>query len=410
MRRFDQRALLEDLRRAGGLTPQLMRLAAETIAHFHVKAEPTPDFGGGAGMRAVIDGNAAILKSKLGRPFSADRVAEYERRARDVLGRVAALLEGRRRGGKVRRCHGDLHLNNICLLDGRPVLFDAIEFDDRFACIDVLYDLSFLLMDLDQHGLRALANTVLNRYLEMSGQHEGLAALPLFMSSRAAIRAHTAQARAETCQDEALKSHLMGDAVGLLDRAVEYLADAPSRLIAIGGISGTGKSTLAYALAPFVGRSPGAVVVRSDVIRKQLMGVAETVRLSADAYAPAINTRVYERVTEIAGQALSAGYCAIADAVFGKEDEREAIAAAADRARVPFDGIWLEGPREVLEQRIVARQGDASDATPEVLAAQLGFITVPRRWAAISVAAPLADILSEAQRILGAQRHGNHAS
>jgi aminoglycoside phosphotransferase family enzyme/predicted kinase len=400
MRRFDQRALLEDLRRSGGLTPQLMRLTAETVAHFHSKAEQTVDFGGEAGMRAVIDGNVAILRSKLGHPFGAHRVAEYERMALHVLDRVAALLEQRRRSGHVRRCHGDLHLNNICLLDGHPVLFDAIEFDDRFASIDVLYDLAFLLMDLDQHGLRGLANTVLNRYLEVSGQHQGLAALPLFMSCRAAIRAHTTQARAETCHDEALKSQLINDAIGLLDRAVEYLADTRSRLIAVGGVSGTGKSTLAYALAPFVGRAPGAVVVRSDVVRKQLRGVAETVHLPPQAYTPAFNRTVYERMVQLATDALTAGYCVMADAVYGSDDERMAIAEAAHLAGASFDGVWLEGPQDLLTRRITERCGDASDATPDVLKAQLGFVTVPSSWKRVVVDAPPAEILTKARKML----------
>jgi aminoglycoside phosphotransferase family enzyme/predicted kinase len=401
MRRFDQRALFEDMRRSGGLTTALMRQAAETVATFHSKAEPILDYGGQAAIRAVIDGNVAILRSKVGRPFGAERVSEYGRQALDVLRRVAGLLEQRRRRGHVRRCHGDLHLNNICLLGGHPVLFDAIEFDDRFACIDVLYDLAFLLMDLDQHGLHPLANTVFNRYLEVSGQHQGLAALPLFMSCRAAIRAHTIQARAETCLDEALKSQLMDDAVRLLDRAVEYLGHAASRLIAIGGVSGTGKSTLAYVLAPFVGRAPGAVVVRSDVVRKQLMGVAETVRLSLDAYAPPINQKVYARLTEIVSQTLNAGYCAIADAVFGKEEEREAIAAAARLAGAEFHGLWLEGPPELLARRIMERHDDASDATLEVLKAQLGFVSVPPSWTKIGVAASQADILAKTRKTLG---------
>jgi uncharacterized protein len=214
MQRFEQRALLENLRRSGGLTMQLMRLAGETVARFHAQADVERDLGGEAGIRAVIAGNAQILNSKVGWPFSAKSVAQYGSLAVKVLAGVAELLETRRKNGHVRRCHGDLHLNNICLLGDVPVLFDAIEFSDHFACIDVLYDLAFLLMDLDRHGLRALANTAFNRYLELSSEHTGLSALPLFLSCRAAVRSHTMVSSAETRKDDALQATRRGWTLG----------------------------------------------------------------------------------------------------------------------------------------------------------------------------------------------------
>ena len=401
MQRFDQSALLENLRRSGGLTPQLMRLVAEAVASFHAEAEVKRDFGGEADISATIEGNAAMLKLKLGRPFLAERIAQYESMARRVLSRIAGLLEQRRQNGHVRRCHGDLHLNNIFVLDERPVLFDAIEFNDRFACIDVLYDLAFLLMDLDQHGLREHANIAFNRYLELSGEHAGLAAMPLFLSCRAAVRAHTTVAAAETRKEGIVRGRLMRDAAALLDRAVDYLADTTPRLIAIGGVSGTGKSTLAYALARFLGACPGAVVIRSDVIRKQLMGVEESARLPKRAYTGAISKRVYERIAATASHTLASGYTAIADAVYGTESERQEIAEVARHRGVKFDGLWLEGPTGLLEQRIAARRGDASDATSEVLRAQLDFVTVPQTWRPIDAAISVGETLAQARRIVG---------
>ena len=245
MHRFPQDALLKNVCRSGRLTPQLMRSVAEAVADFHARAEVRHDLGGETGIHAVIEGNAAVLKSKLGRPFEADHIARYESMAGSALSRVGALLEKRRAEGYVRHCHGDLHLNNIYVLNHRPVLFDAIEFNDRFACIDVLYDLAFLLMDLDQQGYREQANAVLNRYLERSGGHAGLVAMPLFLSCRAAVRAHTTAAAAEACKEPGTQASFMRDAAALLDQAVDYLADHTSRLVAIGGLSGTGKSTLA---------------------------------------------------------------------------------------------------------------------------------------------------------------------
>ena len=404
MRRFDQAALLESLRRSGGLTTELMRDVAETIARFHADAEVRHDFGGEAALRVVIADNTAILESRSGRPFRTESVKHYERAAPGTVDRVAALLEERRQTGHVRRCHGDLHLNNIFVQEGHLVLFDAIEFDDRFAYIDVLYDLAFLLMDLDRHGLRGHANALLNRYLELSGEHTGLAAVPLFLSCRAAIRAHTAVSAAETIDDSDRRNQLLNDACDLLDRAGDYLAEPKPRLVAIGGLSGTGKTTLARNLAPLLGVCPGAVVIRSDVIRKQLMGVAETVRLPASAYTAAISKQVYEQIADIASKTLASGFMAIADAVYGREDECRDIADVAHQAGVTFDGLWLEGQPAILEQRITARAGDASDATPDVLRAQLGFVTAPKSWGSIKVTASPADTLAAARHLLARRR------
>jgi aminoglycoside phosphotransferase family enzyme len=400
MRRFDQSALLESMRRSGHLPIGLMRLVAEALARVHGDADIRRDFGGESAIREVIENSVALLKTRVGRPFRQEIVERFESAAPRTLARVAQALENRRVEGHVRRCHGDLHLNNIFVQDGTPVLFDAIEFNDRFAFIDVLYDLAFLLMDLDRHDLRQHANAVFNRYLELSGEHDGLATLPLFMSCRASIRAHTAVAAAEAITDDQGRDQLRKDAVVLMDKAVTYLTDQRPRLVAVGGLSGTGKSTLAYGLAPVLGPAPGAVVIRSDVIRKQLMGVPESVRLPATAYTPSVSKQVYERIAEIASTTVTAGFSAIADAVHGTEEEREGIVAVARQANVPFDALWLEGPSALLERRIAARVGDASDATEDVLQAQLAHVTTPRNWTKISAGGSSEETLAAAQIVL----------
>ena len=218
-------------------------------------------------MARVIDGNRDNLRA-AGTMLDQDAVTRVDAASRAALDAGAELIERRRQSGKVRQCHGDLHLGNICLYDGQPVLFDAIEFSADLTAIDVLYDLAFLLMDLVHRGLGALANLVLNRYLDLARDDEGLRLMPLFLSVRAAIRAHvTAAAAAQRSADAALQ-----------DEARRYLAlaesvfrrDAP-RVVAIGGRSGSGKSTLAQAVAPDLGAVPGARVLRSDVLRKAML-------------------------------------------------------------------------------------------------------------------------------------------
>src|SRR5690606_38807847 len=257
--------------------------------------------------------------------------------------RVRDLLAERERAGLVRRCHGDLHLGNIVLIDGAPTLFDAIEFDPRMATADVFYDLAFLLMDLVGRGLSPAANIVLNRYLGETrrlSDLDALAALPLFLSMRAAIRAKVSAARArnfDAGSGERAEAERSARAYFRLARA--FLAPPPPRLVAIGGLSGTGKSVLARNLAPDLKPEPGAVVLRSDVERKALFGVAETARLPERAYAPEVTRRVYATLAEKARRVLAAGHSAIADAVFAKAEERALIAGAA--AGAAFDGLFL---------------------------------------------------------------------
>ncbi|HUJ04430.1 MAG TPA: AAA family ATPase [Rhizomicrobium sp.] len=386
MRRFDQQSLLEEMRKRGALDLPLMRTLAERIAAFHASAEVTKGFGGAAGIAEVIAECGRMFVSMMGAPFDPAKIERWLSLANSEQARLRGLLEARRDSGCVRRCHGDLHLNNICLVEGRPVLFDAIEFRDDFSCIDVLYDLAFLLMDLDSRDLRALANAVFNRYLERSGDYSGLGAMPLFLSCRAAVRAHVAVSAAKFGAADREERHR--EAVRLLDRAIGYLAPRQGRIVAIAGLSGTGKSTLAASIAPLLGCAPGAIVVRTDVIRKSLWGADDLTRLPQEAYAREFTAKVYAALIQRVETVARGGYVAIADAVFGQPFEREAVEAAARRAGVPFKGLWLAAPVDVLERRIASRRHDASDATVEVLRTQLRHIREPENWIRIDASSP----------------------
>ena len=191
MRRFRQSAIFDAMAKTGALNEEHMRDLAEAVSQFHRSAEARPTDEAADRMRAIAEENIAELREDTDL-FAADVIDELESLTRKALDTHAALLDRRGREGRVRHCHGDLHLRNICLIDGSPVLFDAIEFNDNLAISDVFYDLAFLLMDLDHRGLRPLASTVLNRYLEQTADYEGLAALGLFQSVRAAVRAKVA--------------------------------------------------------------------------------------------------------------------------------------------------------------------------------------------------------------------------
>ena len=378
MARFDQDDLFDSLARRGGLDRRLMEETAEAIAEFHQGAEKRMESGGADAMAAIIDNNAACFGQRLGDALDRATVESLNAASGRVLDRTGGRLDKRRRAGLVRHCHGDLHLGNIVLEDGRPTLFDAIEFNVLFADIDVLYDLAFLLMDLEHHGLGRLASMVLNRYLDVTGDEDGLAQLPLFLSLRAAVRAHVNAATAAGDPDRA--AGLMAEAGRYLEAAFRYLSPPPPRLVALGGFSGSGKSRLARELAPLLGARPGARVTRSDILRKRLAGVPATTRLGAGGYTESKTEKTYETLYDVAGKALASGHSAIADAVFANPGQRRAIARVAERAGVPFRGLWLEAPRRTLEQRVRERQHNPSDATPEVIGRQLGYDLGPMEW------------------------------
>ena len=259
------------------------------------------------------------------------------------------------------------------LIEGQPVPFDAIEFSERIANIDVMYDIAFALMDLCHRGLRPLANRLLNEWLWRIGKlpaaphDEALALLPMFLARRASIRAYvdssvTAVSGADNAPARAYQRS-----------ALAFLEPSPVRLVAVGGLSGSGKTTFALKLAPEIGRTPGAVVVRSDVERKRLAGIALEERMPVGSYTPESSAQVYAVMLSCAERALRAGHSVVLDAVFARPEERRAAEALAIKVGVPFKGHWLEIRKEEAQARVAARTGDASDATPAVVERQFGY-------------------------------------
>jgi hypothetical protein len=396
MRRFEQTLLFDALANTGGLSAPLMNELAGHIADFHVIAERHLNYGGAAALTAVVETNHCCLTEAMNAGFDSERIDEVREESLEWLAGIGALLDRRRTEGKVRRCHGDLHLRNVCLFEGKPTLFDCLEFSDELAAIDVLYDLAFLLMDLEHRGLADFANLVFNRYLDLTGEDDGLAAMPLFLSSRAAIRAHVTAAAMERAAQPGAKPEMAAEARSYLDLAAQFLRPRSCRVVAIGGLSGTGKSTLSAALAP----SLGARVLRSDVIRKRLFGVAPETRLPAGAYTTEVSSRVYETLRRQATDAVAAGYSVIIDAVSLKPAERQSFAAGALAAGVPFSGLWLAAPAATMEGRLRTRHRDASDASPEVLAQQLRQDLGSMDWVRIDAGTGPANCLSAARRAL----------
>jgi uncharacterized protein len=368
MTRFDERQTIDHLAEAGEPDRDLVEAIADAIATSHAVAPLAPAEPWIKSIPAFIKRNTTAFRTAA--CFPASDVDDLDEASQSAFFRVRKLLEQRGQQGYVRRCHGDLHLANIVLIDSKPVLFDAIEFDAAIASVDVLYDLAFPMMDFIRYDRHAAANALLNRYLTKAPiEHlDALAALPLFMSLRAAIRANVLLARLNQASRQ--DADVIRSAREYFELARRLIHPATPTLVAIGGLSGTGKSVLARDLAPDVTPLPGAIVLRSDVLRKQHFQLNETDRLPPNAYQPRITEEIYDALVERASRIVVQGHSVVVDAVFAREAERDAIREAALKQDIRFVGFFLTTILATRQSRVRLREIDASDATPEIAGIQ----------------------------------------
>ncbi len=395
MRRFAPGCLFENLAEDGRLTPDLLIELADEIAAFHEAAEVIRDIGASWRISGVIDQIASELSDKAAEVIEPALTDLFEQSCRSGFNATRKVLDRRGATGFVRHCHGDLHLRNICLIDGKPTIFDAIEFSDDISRVDVLFDLAFLVMDLDHRGLRADANIVFNRYLYRTGDVDDLAIFPLYLALRAGIRAHVSAMAAGTQQNAEDRRRLQQDANSYLRLGLQQFETMSPQLIAIGGVSGSGKSTIAHDIAPQIGPAPGALVVSSDLMRKKLLGVEPLTRLTDTAYGPDIDQAVYDELMKIAVSVLKSGYSVVLDATFLDPAKRQKPHTIARQAGVPFNGFWLDATEAALQDRLRRRVGDPSDATISVLERQLEKDFGQLNWHRIDATEPRISIGAE---------------
>jgi len=372
MQRFAADCEMTAVAASGRLTDPLAEALGQAVQRFHAGCPQRQD-PGDALIRDILDELDRVL-TPLDADVGGGLIGIFLTRSRQQLAILAPALRDRSTLGHVRRVHGDLHLRNLVLIDGRPVLFDALEFDERLATCDVLYDVAFLLMDLCHRGLARQANIAMAAYLlAMKGAEDaGLSALPLFMSVRAAIRAmvllQTDQATGQAGVSGEEARHYLAQAVG-------YLEPTSAVLIALGGLSGTGKTVLARDLAAGIGPSPGAVHLRTDTERKAAGGQVD--------YAPTARGAIYDQMFARAATLLGAGRSVIVDGTFLDDGQRHGAKELALRFGVGFCGLWLTAPQAVLVDRVMSRRGDASDADATVVQAQIaqaGAVVLQEPW------------------------------
>jgi aminoglycoside phosphotransferase family enzyme/predicted kinase len=397
MTRFDDNQSLERVAASKTIDPSLATAVADAILRSHANAPRADGESWLASISPIIKRNTAKFRSVRG--LDAVAVDQLDAASRDAATTLQPLLRLRAGQGFVRRCHGDLHLANIALVDGRPLLFDAIEFDPVIATTDVLYDLAFTLMDLVHFNQAAATNAVFNRYLAGAGDEglDGLRLLPLFQSVRAAIRAHVLFMKSEQAGGS---DPVWQEAKRYFDLAGRLITPRPPLLVAIGGLSGTGKSVLARGLAGLIEPPPGAAIFRSDVVRKHLFDAGETTTLPESAYRLDVTERVYGLLSSSSQRVLDQGCSVILDAAYLQEAERTEIAHLATTYGVRFVGLFLTADLATRLARIERREADASDATRNVALKQETFAIGAVNWHMIDASGTPDQSLRSARTLL----------
>lgn len=366
MRQFPDDAILSCQLKSGQVRPDAIDALALTIAEFHAGAaiaSPDSPWGTADSVWEPVAENFDQLRSA---GFDGPEVRALVTWSQLEFERLRNVLESRRRAGFVRECHGDLHARNTLLLDGRPRLFDCVEFNESFRWIDVLSDLAFLGMDLADFGRNDLAHRLLNAYLEITGDYGGLRAWRFYLVYRALVRAKVAAIRSQQAADDARREPARQEVANYLSLAGQYSAPHTSTLYIAHGPSGSGKSTLTQPLL----ESLGAVRIRSDVERRrEAVGDGQEKR-----YSHAARQEVYDRMERLVESVLTAGLSVIVDATFLQQANRTQFRRLAERLSKPFVILDFQTPADVLRERVVRRQAagsDASEAGIAVLEVQL---------------------------------------
>jgi aminoglycoside phosphotransferase family enzyme/adenylate kinase family enzyme len=378
MREFPQEALASRALAAGTFGAAETDALAAVVAEFHAAAPRAPAGGRLGTPDAVLSPALQNFEQML--PLVGTAPDDGALRAlrqwteREHAARRGAV-EARKSGGFVRECHGDLHLGNIALLEGRPVPFDCIEFNEALRWVDVMSEAAFLAMDLEDRGRRDLAWRFLNRYLEITGDYAGIEVLRLYLAYRALVRAkiHLMRSRqARLRRPEKLR--LVQAFHGYLQLAGRYSAPRKAALIIAHGLSGSGKTSATQLLIEEL----GAVRLRSDIERKRLHGIAPLATSGSapgdGIYSAAATAVTYRRLGQLAQSALGCGFPVVVDAAFLRRAEREAFRSIAEKAGVPFRILDFHVPLDVLRHRVEARRvrgDDASEAGLAVLERQI---------------------------------------
>ncbi|MEO1351197.1 MAG: AAA family ATPase [Cyanobacteria bacterium J06635_15] len=375
MRQFPQAALLSSQFEAGLIDEGKVCALAKVVADFHAKTETSDyirDFGRVDRVRQAIDENYEQTVGYIGGPQTQQQFDDTKAYTNRFFVEQADVFEQRIQQDRIRACHGDLHLGNICEWEGQLTLFDCIEFNEPFRFVDVMYDVAFTVMDLQVAGRNDLSTAFINEYAEQTGDWEGLQVLPLYVSRQAYVRAKvTSFLLNDASVPAAVKQQASEKATRYYRLAWSCLqTNSPQtnspQLLMMSGLSGSGKSTTARALAQKI----GAIHLRSDAVRKHLAGVPLQARGEDSLYTPEMTQKTYGRLLALGLKLTQAGYSVILDAKYDRQALRQSVIAAADKSSLPLSILHCTAPDETLKSRVAKRSGDIADATVDVLAKQ----------------------------------------
>jgi aminoglycoside phosphotransferase family enzyme/predicted kinase len=371
MRQFPAGSLLSEQFASGALQPAVMDELARVVADYH-QASAVNDrirsYGTVERIREAYDENYAQTAKYIGVPQTQAQYEATQAYSDRFFAERPNLFVERVKADKVRECHGDLHLNNICVWQGQVRLFDCIEFNEPFRFVDTMYDVAFLVMDLDARGASAWGNRFLNRYLEETGDWEGVQVLPLYLSRQAYVRAKVSSFMLDDPAIPAAAKEKAGQqAADYYHLAYRYTLPQQGRLLVMSGLSGSGKSTVASALAERL----NAIHMRSDAVRKHLAGIGLRQKGGPEVYTPEMTERTYTRLLDLGLLLAQQGWTVILDAKYDRQALRQTATQAAQNAKIPLNWVVCEAPVDVLRQRLGQRQGDIADAGPDLLAQQI---------------------------------------
>jgi len=401
MRRFPQEIRLDHLLNSGELGPAHIDLLAKSLALFHLALPCAPlasPYGSPDSVLQPMEENFAQIRPLLPERADQERLENLRLWSDQEAIRLRVELAERKQNGLIRECHGDLHLGNIVLLEGKPVPFDCIEFNDNLRWIDIVSDLAFTVMDLLDRKRPDFAQRLLNGWLEHTGDYQGLRLLRLYQVYRAMVRAKVAALRAaQAGHDAASLAAMWQEYRDYISLAEQLSRPSTPQLLITCGLSGSGKTTLTQ---PMVEQG-GVIRLRSDIERKRLFGLHALDKsgsaVNGGIYTTEASQRTYERLLELSGQVVEAGYPVIVDATFLRRSQREAFHALATHLNVPFAILDFQAAEETLRERIRRRQAadnDASEADLAVLEKQLAnreLLAAPERAYAITVDSEAAD-------------------
>jgi uncharacterized protein len=367
MREFPQADLFISLFEQGKLTESHMEDLGKIVAQFHFIAQTNDyirSFGEVAQIRQAIDENYQQTEKYIGSPQTKQQFEETKQFTDTFFANQPELFKSRIQNDKIRECHGDLHLRNICLWKNQIQLFDRIEFNEPFRFVDVMYDVAFAVMDLEARGRKELGNAFLNTYVEQTGDWSGLQVLPLYLSRQAYVRAKvTSFLLDDPGVPEAAKKEAMVTATDYYKLAWNYTQQRQGKVILMSGLSGSGKTTVARHLA----RKLGAIQLRSDVVRKHLAGISLQEKGGAELYTPEMNQKTYDRLLELGIKLANQGWTVILDGKYDREAARTNAIAQSRKYQLPVEIIYCQAPDAILRDRLLSRTDDVSDATADLL-------------------------------------------